>query len=188
MEKNNKLNEFIGNELNKEAKTLKANESIRSTALQALREKNEKKKKSILPIFFDYKVPFWMAAAAILILLLLLVPSTFNSDTENNGSNIQLAVHDTVYVDRIVTDTIEITQPSDTVVKTVYVKDNSSNQTNEASIQALTQQDLKSLKMKELEAIVMLNNLPAKIDFTIQPSGKSLSDDPLAKSVLSSVK
>lgn len=185
MEKENKFNELIGNELNKEAKSLKANDSIRLAALQALREK--KKKKAILPIFFGYRVPVWMAAAAIL-LILFLIPSTFNSDINKTGTNTQLAVHDTVYVERIVTDTVKITQPADTVVKTVYVKDKSGNQFTEPSVQTTTQQDLKGLKMKDLEAIIALNNVPQKIDFNIQASGKSLSDDPLGKAVLNIMK
>ena len=181
MEKEDKLNEFIGNELNKEAKSLKANDSIRLAALQALREKN--KKKAILPVFIGYKVPIWMAAAAIL-LILLLIPSTFNSDINKTGTNTQLAVHDTVYVERVVTDTIKVNQPSDTVVKTVYVKDNSSNQLNEASTPSTKNRDLKTLNLKELETIIALNNFPSKIDLAVQPTGKSLSDDPFAKAVL----
>lgn len=181
MEKENKFIKSIQDEMEKEAKELKANESIRSNALEALRKKQESKKTPVIPLVFNYKVPLWMVAASV-ILIVLLLPYTFKANVNGTINSPQLAVHDTVYVDRIVTDTIEIAQPSDTVVKTVYVKENKS--LNETSAQSPSKHDLEVLNMKKLEAIIALNNVPSKIDFAIQASGKSLSEDELGKSIL----
>ena len=170
-------------ELKSEASELKANENIRLAALQALREKQEIKKTPIIPFLFSYKVPVWMAAAAILLIMLLL-PSVFKTGINKLESNKQLTVRDTVYVDRIVKDTIKIIQASDPVIRTVYIKENTSTYTNEPLKEKVQEENLKTINVRELEAVIAMNNYPSKIDFSVQTSGKSLSDDPLGKSVL----
>ena len=170
-------------ELKAEAKELKANENIRLAALQALREKQETKKTPVIPFLLSYKVPLWMAAAAILLIMLLL-PSVFKTDINKLESNKQLAVRDTVYVDRIIKDTIKIIQASDPVIRTVYIKENTSTQANEPFKEKVQEENLKPINARELEVVIAINNYPSKIDFSIQTSGKSLSNDPLGKSVL----
>lgn len=166
-------------ELKTEAKELKANENIRLAALQALRKKQDTKKPPIIPFLFSYKVPVWMTAAAIL-LIMLVFPSIFKTDV----NKLQLAVRDTVYVDRIIKDTIKIIEASDPVIQTIYIKENTSTQANEPLKEKVQEENLKSINIRELEVEIAMNNYPSKIDFSVQPSGRSLSNDPLGKSVL----
>lgn len=166
-------------ELKSEAKELKANENIRLAALQALREKKEIKKTPVIPFLFSYRVPVWMTAAAILLIMLVL-PSIFKTDV----NKLQLAVRDTVYVDRIIKDTIKIIEASDPVIQTIYIKENTSTQANGKFKEKVQEESLKIINIRELEAEIAMNNYPSKIDFSVQPSGRSLSNDPLGKSVL----
>lgn len=181
MEKENKFIRSIQNEMEKEANELRANERIRIAAIEALKTKQKSRKTVVIPLVFNYKVPLWMVAASV-ILIVLLLPYTFDANLTGAQNSSQLAVHDTVYVDRILTDTIEIIQPSDTVIKTVYVQENKT--TNELTDQNLSRTDLKTLNAREIEAIMALNNFPSKIDLDIQKSGKSLSKEVLGKAVL----
>lgn len=187
MEKENKFIKSIQDEMEKEAKELKANESIRSTALEALRKKKETKKTPVIPLVFNYKVPLWMVAASV-ILIVLLLPYTLETNVNEIGNNPQLAVHDTVYVDKIINDTVEIIKPSSPIIQTVYIKESVANEKVDLIKSKDKIIDKKQMNINDLSVYLILDNYTPKIDLSTKTSGKSLSEDAFAKAVLSDIK
>lgn len=183
MEKENKFIKSIQDEMGKEAKELKVNESIRSTVLESLRKKKEPKKTSVITLVFNYKVPLWMVAASV-ILIVLILPYTFKTNVNEIGNNPQLAVHDTVYVDKIINDTVEIIKPSSPIIQTVYVKESIANEKDNLVEPKYKIIDKKHMDINDLSIYLTLDNYTPKIDLSTKTSGKSLSEDAFAKAVL----
>lgn len=90
-------------------------------ALDALREKNKKKRGGAL-LLWQNKVPTWMAVAACLLILLLSQGYSYIQHTDLEKIPIVETISDTVYVEKLVTKQEKIYLPGDTVVKVVYQK------------------------------------------------------------------
>ena len=94
-----------------------------TSLLKALKEKqvvHATPPSSKISAFFNYKVSAWQAVAASL-LLFFMVQTILKGYTGNEHSERPLlAVNDTVYVDKYITEIREVEKPADTIVKVVY--------------------------------------------------------------------
>lgn len=164
--------ELLKNDLRK----LKPNDSIKVAALQSLRAKKSNRK--IIPLFIGYKVPAWLAAASILLAFLLNSILNFSFNKTALPVN-QLSQIDTVFVEKKIIDTVKIKEQPDTVIKVVYVPQNTDQQ-------PITEaQHTNDAELKTLESTQM-NNYNPVIDLSTDKKhkGKSLNEDELAQSVL----
>jgi hypothetical protein len=206
-EEYNEKHQLIANvkdELKSEANELKANESIRLSALAALRAKQivvepiftstSSSKTKVKSGFFNFKIPLWTAVAAVFMIFILSTPVFIESQLNSNKSNQLVASVDTIYIDKIIRDTIEITKPADRVVKTVYVTNNDISQKVIAENEFETNNDNQQLTdfsinrsdniQNELEMRMAIGGYTNTIDFSNPKSGRSLSEDKIGKVVL----
>lgn len=174
----------VKSELKTEAKGLKTNDHIRTTVLEALRSKQQKQKTRIIPMLFNYKIPLWASVAAIFLVFILITPFILNTDIEKATSREQLAMRDTVYVEKIVRDTVEVTQPADTVIKTIYASEKSTSTVNVDRETPVFPNEKKAMSQKEMEFVLAYEGYVNPIDLDKRSSGKSLSDDPFGRVVL----
>ncbi len=185
----------IKKDLKSEASQLKVNDSIRLDALIALRAKHaaigsaETTKSRIG--FFTFKIPLWTAVAAVFMIFILTTPLFIDSQFKDNKANDLVASIDTVYIDKVIRDTIAIMKPADTVVKTVYKTIVVSDPIVEASQTTKypeTEDNLTDLKsrsiQRDLERAMAIGDYPNTIDFKTSLKGKSLSNDPIGRVVL----
>lgn len=188
----------VKKELKSEASELSANDSIRLNALAALRAKQateipiENTKKS--SGFFAFKIPLWSAVAAVFLIFILSTPVFIDSQFKENRSAELMASVDTVYIDKIIRDTIEIIKPADTVVKTIYVtnKVDFSKEIANKEIEIKKEKpstpnylNVKSETIhRDLEMRMAIGGYTNTIDFTNPKSGRSLSEDKIGRVVL----
>ncbi len=174
----------VKKELTSEGQKLKAPEHIRTSALEALRSKHEEKSARSIPLFFQYEVPLWTSIAAILLVFILTTPFIFNNGITEVKTTEQLTMTDTIYVEKIVNDTIEVIQPADTIVKTVYRSVPSNSAVNNDLTNPVFSNENNSLIHKEFNSFSAYEDYTNPIDLNTPSSGKSLSNDPLGKIVL----
>tara|TARA_B100000508_G_scaffold141096_1_gene146880 strand:- start:115841 stop:116509 length:669 start_codon:yes stop_codon:yes gene_type:complete len=174
----------VKNELKSEGYELKASEHSRVTALAALRSKHAKKKSGFIPVMLTYKIPVWTSIAAIFLVFILTTPFIFNEGIGEVNTSERLTLTDTVYVEKIVKDTIEIVQPADTVVKTVYRPIQNTSTTSSEIIAPIYSNDLMTIDEREFELTLANEEYSNPVDLKKPSSGKSLSDDPFAKILL----
>jgi len=187
----------IKSELKTEAKQLNAKSSIHQNALAALKAKNiakeemeaEKEEEKNRVGFFAFKIPLWTAIAAVFVVLMLVTPVLINSEFDDKSDAGLVAMVDTVYIDKIVRDTIEIIQPADTVVKTFYTSKEDINTKRDGSLENRpTEVYINSLDREgsdyDLQNSVTMGNYPQTFDFKNSNSGKSLSEDKIGKMIL----
>jgi len=161
---------------------LTPNDEIRLAALDALRNQQEQKKKKVLQLFIYYKVPGWIAAAAILIAFFIPSFLDFSID-EPTTINQQISQVDTVYIEKNIIDTVEITGKPDTVVKVVYISNYSAPTTTKNSKKNSTKENPTAIPNQQN---TFINNYQPEIEFN-EPNkhkSKSLLEDELAQSVL----
>lgn len=199
--------------LKSEAGELKANESIRSNVLAAMRakrmnqEEEEEKEKQSVGGFFAIKIPLWTALAAVLLIFLFTTPIVFDGSLGNKKNNTLLTATDTVYIDKIIRDTIresiENESPKDSVIKTLHLNEDSdidkgknvdlirqtlSNKNAKKENDKTQKQNIAVEKndvlLKELEETMAIGGYKEQFDFRKTSTGKSLSSDPVARSVL----
>ncbi|PWH86694.1 hypothetical protein [Brumimicrobium oceani] len=194
----------VKEELKSEANQLKVNEQTHLNALAALRAKNASKSGLITEVeetvesqekegkvgFFAFKIPLWTAIAAVFMIFILTTPVFINSEFETKNDT-TLAVADTVYIDKIIRDTIEISMPADTVVKVVYQsmpeseKEVKNQRNNEFIANDFEPIPLENFKIQDdLEKAMANDNFSNPIDIQSNVKGKSLSDDLIGKRVL----
>lgn len=173
----------VKRELETEAKELKANETIRSNALAALRSKQQKKESRIIPMLFYYKIPLWVSVAAIFLVFILTTPFILNTEIKATSKE-QLTMRDTVYVEKIVRDTVEVIQPADTIVKTIYTSDKKKLLVNSDVEVPIFSNKKNPSSQKELDLIVAHEDYTNPIDLDKPSTGKSLSNDPFGRAVL----
>lgn len=181
----------IKKELKSEASQLKANDSIRLNALAALRAKQLVVESKPKVSFFNSKIPLWTAIAAVFMIFILTTYIFIDTQFKENKSSELVASIDTVYIDKIIRDTIEIMKSADTVVKTVYapVKEVNPITINSQSSDYLSS-NLDSTErenliiQRELGNTMRIGSYTNTIDFKNPSSGKSLSNDPIGRVVL----
>lgn len=174
----------VKKDLKDEAKTLKANDQIRINALEALRSKQQKKKSKVIPLWLNYKVPIWTAVAALLLVFILTTPLLINTEIKDGKPTEQLAMQDTLYIERIINDTVEITKPADTIIKTVYAsKKTSSTKKEELEVPDFSAKN-NNMTQSEKEFISEYEEVQSPINFGNHTTGKSLSEDPVGRFVL----
>ena len=174
----------IKKELTEEAKTLHAKDQIRLNALDALRMKQKKKKSKVMPLWLNYKIPLWSAVAAILLVFILTTPLIINTEINEIKNKDQLVMRDTVYIEKLVNDTIEIAKPADTVTKYIYVAKKLSSPLKEGTNTSDFPPKIKSITPLEKELISSYEEDNYPIHLERQKTGKSLSEDPIARRVL----
>ena len=173
----------VKTDLKEEAQSLKANDQIRINAIEALRVKNQVKKSGGLVLWFNYKIPLWSAVAALLLVFILTTPLLINTEIKDGKPNEQLAMQDTVYIEKIIKDTVEIKKPADTITKTVYVKNNESTVNKHMETHDFSAESNKLNKMG-MEPVIAFEESYNPIDIGKRTSGKSLSEDPVGRVVL----
>ncbi|MEX1190638.1 MAG: hypothetical protein WED10_11295 [Brumimicrobium sp.] len=174
----------VKSELKSEGKELKSGEHIRANVLEALRSKQQKKESRVLPMLFNYKVPLWTSVAAIFLVFILTTPFILNTDLEKVRSSKQLTMRDTVYVEKIVRDTVEVIQPADTVIKTIYALEKNTSTVNVDRETPVFSNEKKSMSQKELELVLAYEDYANPIELDKRSSGKSLSEDPIGQVVI----
>ncbi|WP_107040002.1 hypothetical protein [Brumimicrobium mesophilum] len=185
----------VKGELKSEASQLKAKDSIHLNALAALREKKDREsveesdKEKGGAGFFAFKIPLWTAIAAVFMIFILSTPIFINSEFDQNKNDELLALVDTVYVDKIIRDTIEITQPADTVVKMIYTSRDASDEITElpATIESL---DIKvnetsgEIIQYNSQSSMSMGSYTSTFDFKSSDTGESLSEDKIGRVLL----
>lgn len=174
----------VKKELTEEAKTLHAKDQIRRKALEALRMKQKKKKSKVMPLWLNYKIPLWSAVAAILLVFILTTPLITNTEINETKIKDQLVMRDTVYIEKLVNDTIEIAKPADTITKYIYVPKKISSPLKEGTNISELPTKIKSITPLEKELISSYEEDNSPIHLERHKTGKSLSEDPIARSVL----
>lgn len=179
----------IKDELKAEADELKANKSIHLYALRAksLEKESEANKKVG---FLTFKIPLWTAIAAIFMIFILTTPIFLDNDFNRDDSQL-MALVDTIYIDKIIRDTIEIDVPADTIVETIYKAlpnegtiDYISEKMNEPNDMLESDNSNSVIIQGDLERTLGMGNYPNTIDFKDVSKGKSLSNDPIGRVVL----
>lgn len=174
----------VKKELTEEAKTLHAKNQIRLNALEALRMKQKKKKSKVIPLWLNYKIPLWSAVAAILLVFILTTPLIINTEINENRTKDRLAMRDTIYIEKLVNDTIEIAKPADTIIKIVYAPRKASSPFKEVTKTPEFSPKTKSIIPLENEFISSFEEVGSPLLLENSKTGKSLSEDPIARSVL----
>ena len=175
----------VKRELKLEASVLKVNDSIRVSAIEALLLKQKEKKPGVFIRFTRFKVPLWTAVAALFLIFILSTPILINTELKNDTKNNLLASIDTVYIDKIIKDTIQIIKPGDTVIQKVYVSKKDYPSKEEGTLKLVEYSNLKSdQSQKDLEREMAIGGYINTIDFYTPKSGKSLSDDRIGRILL----
>ena len=170
--------------LNDESESLSANDQIRVNALEALRLKNQENATKTVPLWLNYKIPLWTAFAALLLIFILTTPLLFNSEIGESKSNEQLVMRDTVYIEKIVNDTIEIKTPADTVIKTIYTSNKNSRDEIKDLNTPVFSNNAKTMKEAEENFMTSSEEMISPFKFNNRSKGKSLSEDPLGRVLL----
>ena len=174
----------VKSDIKEEAKLLKANDQIRVNALEALSLKHQEKDAKTIPLWLNYKIPLWTAVAALLLIFILTTPLLFNTKMSESAPNEQLVMRDTVYIEKIVNDTIEITQPADTVIKTVYISNKTKSTEDEHLITPEFTNERNDLSKTEIDQTIASEKSFNPMNIGNRTSGKSLSEDPVGRVIL----
>lgn len=185
----------IKNELHTESLEFKVKESTHLNALAALRIKKSHEKVKLDTHsrrgILTSKIPLWTAVAAVFLIFILTTPIFISHDFNQKENGPLLAKVDTVFIDKVIRDTVKIQLPSDTIVKTVYRVVSNENTLSEGvkekskSNENFELNDAKREQIYgEMEKVVVMGNYTNTIDFNESSKGKSLSDDPIGKVVL----
>lgn len=191
--------------MQEESKQLQLNSGGKQNVLAALQAKNQAKialekenhQKKEKGGFFAVQIPLWSAAAAVFMVFFLTTPIFMESHFNFKKDTPLMATVDTVYIDKIVRDTIEIDQPLDTVVKTIYVNNNEMSQreiVNE-KIQIENEKTRKRIDFNikseqifgDLEMKMANSETTSTFNFSKHKAGRSLSEDKIGKLVLNSM-
>lgn len=160
-----------------EAASLQARDSIRVAALEALRGKQKSKPARVM--FLNYKIPAWSAVAAVFVVLLSVYSiEKFNGNAVKSKDVIQISEADTVYVERVVRDTLIKTIVKEQVVSKANTSQNS-----------VTTYVISNPKNDVGSAVVIPNRMElGGMDVTFDTNkrnyGKSLDEDVLSQKVL----
>jgi hypothetical protein len=122
--------------------------------------------------------------AALLLVFIITTPLLINTEIKESNPEEYLAMIDTVYIDKVIHDTIEIIAPADTVIKTVYTTQKSRT-TGRKEIKAPEfSAKMNSMTQLEEEFIKEYEEIHSPINFGNHTAGKSLSDDPVGRVIL----
>ena len=170
-----------------EYERLEVKDEVRKNALQKLRKRKAEKKRGILPMIINYKVPAWAAAAVFLITFSLLSYPFMSSEYEDKGEMLA-ASKDTVFLEKLIVDTVKIFSNPDTVFRTRYISSTAEEVQASGSAIAATKDEEDKIdadlfnRHKELSNIEVGNQI-LELELELQPkySGTSLKDDSIAK-------
>ena len=169
-----------------EAEHLKAAEKIRATVLSHLRNRKSKSKAKLVSPVFGYKVPAWAAVAAVLLVSFTALSYQYFSSVSIPQSELLFSHNDTVYVERIITDTVKIFTSPDTVYmeRDIFEKSSMADSLPYAEKDKSEIQDGITMSRFSITDIEMVRDIVVDLELGQKPSGTSLKEDSIAQMLL----
>lgn len=165
-----------------EYQQLHVKDHLRENVLHKLIEK--KNKTGILTMMINYKVPAW-AAAAVFLITFSLLSYPFMSNEHKDRAELLAASKDTVFLEKLIVDTVKIFSHPDTVFRTKYISNKAEEiKTPNSSIVAKEEEKINAgLFNSRHDELSNVGTEYPILEFKLQPnySGMSLKDDSIAK-------
>lgn len=174
----------IKKQLNEESQYIKANPSIRSNALAAL--KQQKIASSPIRILFSLKVPAWSAVAAVFIAFFSVIPFVKNTNNKSITTANTNKKIDTVYVQQIIHDTIEKeSEHKKSTLKKVFKV---SEVIHEKTAATYFKPSLEDSMCNQIRREMELQELQPVFSTTSNRSGQNIDEDKISKYLINRLK
>ncbi|RFC53763.1 hypothetical protein [Brumimicrobium aurantiacum] len=177
--------QMMKEEMKSEASTIKVDSAIPPNLMAALKnqkEKQQEEKQSKIFFLVQSKIPLWSAVAAVFLVFILSTPVFIDKDIKPSKTGV-IASIDTVFVDKIIRDTLQIFVPADTVYKTIYVKDQNNHIAENRMTKPQGKTETKDDITIDLKEAMVLGGYTNVLDFEVHQEGQSLSEDSIGQKI-----